>query len=359
MVIMKQNIKLLIESLFDDVDIFDDDDTTILMDSYERISKSAIEDLKQGKMVSKGVLNLCHEKPYQWKPSNIFELKQVIHKIESDKSIKVFDLNWVDVSDFDSLSQLFSMCKKNYDISEWDVSNVKSMSWTFYGCYNFNCDLSNWKTPKLRNMRYTFWGCKTFNSDISGWDVSNVEDMCGTFCACDSFNAPIGKWKVSNVKDFNNFLFGADNFNQDLSSWDLRHIFKLDNMFYGTLIYKKPAMKPRVITDQDYIDLCKQYFEFYPKCEWDLDYDDGYIEYKDYDNPEDSDGYSIYRILIEFGDTIDDYEIEINAEDPENYKDDQWVGLNKLSLSCIQELYYELKKHLNRNFTKINDDEDE
>ena len=63
MVIMKQNIKLLIESLFDDVDIFDDD-STILMDNYERISKYAIEDLKQGKMVSKGVLKLCHEKPY-------------------------------------------------------------------------------------------------------------------------------------------------------------------------------------------------------------------------------------------------------------------------------------------------------
>ena len=251
------------------------------------------------------------------------------------------------------------MCKKNYDISEWDVSNVKSMSWTFYGCRNFNCDLSNWKTPKLCNMRYTFWGCKTFNSDISGWDVSNVTDMNGTFCACDSFNAPIGKWKVSNVKDFNNFLFGADNFNQDLSSWDLRHIFKLDNMFYGTLIYKKPAMKPRVITDKDYIDLCKQYFEFYPKCEWDLDYYDGYIEYKNYDNPENSDGYSIYRILIEFGDTINDYEIEINAENPENSEDDWWVELNNLSLGCIQRLYYDLKKHLDRNFTKINDDEDE
>ena len=47
MVIMKQNIKLLIESLFDDVDIFDDDDSTILMDSYERISKYAIEDLER------------------------------------------------------------------------------------------------------------------------------------------------------------------------------------------------------------------------------------------------------------------------------------------------------------------------
>ena len=64
MVIMKQNFKLLIESLFDDVDIFDDDNTTILMDNEKEISKYAIEDLKQGKMVSKGVLNLCHEKPY-------------------------------------------------------------------------------------------------------------------------------------------------------------------------------------------------------------------------------------------------------------------------------------------------------
>ena len=358
MVIMKKNIKLLIESLFDDDDVFDDE-SVILMDKDNERAKIAIEQLKQGKMVSRADLELCHEKQYQWKPADMFELKQVIYIIESDKNINAFDLNWVDVSDFGSLSQLFSMCKKNYDVSKWDVSNVTSMYWTFYGCSNFNCDLSGWTTPKLRNMRYTFWGCKSFNCDISRWDVSNVTDMNGTFCACESFNAPIGKWDVSNVKDFTSFLYGADNFNQDLSSWDLRHIFKLDNMFYGTLIYKKPAMKPRVITDKDYIDLCKQYFEFYPKCEWDLDYDDGYIEYKDYDNPEDSDGYSIYRILIEFGDTIDDYEIEINAENPENYKDDWWVGLNNLSLGCIQGLYYELKKHLERNFTKINDDEDE
>ena len=64
MVIMKQNIKLLIESIFDDVDIFDDDDSTILMDKEKELTKLAIEDLKQGKMVSKGVLKLCHEKPY-------------------------------------------------------------------------------------------------------------------------------------------------------------------------------------------------------------------------------------------------------------------------------------------------------
>ena len=183
--------------------------------------------------------------------------------------------------------------------------------------------------------------------------------MNGTFCNCKKFNAPIGNWNVSNVNDFTSFLFGADDFNQNLSSWDLRHVFSLDRMLYGTHIYKNTNMKPRIITDEDYIDLCKQYFEFYPKCEWDLDYDEGYIEYEDYSNPEDCEGYSIHRFIIEFGDTIDDYEIEINTEDPENCEDNKWIGLNSLTIGCMQELYYDLEKHLDRYFTKINDEEDE
>lgn len=359
MVIMKQNIKLLIESLFDDDDIDFDDESAILMDKDDERAKIAIEQLKQGKMVSRADLELCHEKQYQWKPANMFELKSVINIIESDKNINAFDLNWVDVSDFSSLSQLFSMCKKNYDVSKWDVSNVTSMYQTFYYCSNFNCDLSGWKTLKLRNLQYTFGWCKLFNSDISGWDVSNVTNMNGTFCHCKKFNAPIGNWNVSNVNDFTSFLFGADDFNQNLSSWDLRHVFSLDHMLYGTHIYKNPDMKPRIITDEDYIDLCKQYFEFYPKCEWDLDYDDGCIEYEDYSNPEDGEGYSIHRFIIEFGDTIDDYDIEINAENPENCEEYWWISLNNLTIGCMQELYYDLEKHLDRYFTKINDEEDE
>lgn len=355
---MKRDIKLLIESLFDDDDMFDDDESTIIYDKVEEFAKLAIEQLKQGKMVSKSDLELCHEKQFQWKPASFSELKSVINNVESNKDITVFDLNWVDVSEFDSFHQLFSMCKKNYDVSKWDVSNVTSMFWMFYGCSNFNCDLSGWKTPKLRNMRNTFYGCRSFNSDISGWDVSNVTDMHGTFCTCDKFNAPIGKWNVQNVNDFTSFLFGAEDFNQDLSSWDLRHVFSLDHMLYGTHIYKNPDMKPRIITDEDYIDLCKQYFEFYPKCEWDLNYDDGCVEYKDYSDSEDGEGYSIYRFIIEFGDTIDDYDIEIYAENPEDCEENWWIGLNSLTIGCMQELYYDLEKHLEQNFYKI-DIEDE
>ena len=64
MVIMKQNIKLLIESLYDDDDVFDDE-SVILMDKDNERAKIAIEQLKQGKMVSRADLELCHEKQYQ------------------------------------------------------------------------------------------------------------------------------------------------------------------------------------------------------------------------------------------------------------------------------------------------------
>ena len=43
MVIMKQNIKLLIESLFDDDDIDFDDESAILMDKEDERAKIAIE----------------------------------------------------------------------------------------------------------------------------------------------------------------------------------------------------------------------------------------------------------------------------------------------------------------------------
>ena len=64
MVIMKKNIKLLIESLYDDDDVFDDE-SVILMDKDNERAKIAIEQLKQGKMVSRADLELCHEKQYQ------------------------------------------------------------------------------------------------------------------------------------------------------------------------------------------------------------------------------------------------------------------------------------------------------
>ena len=74
----------------------------------------------------------------------------------------------------------------NGDISEWDVSNVKSM-YSMFSSSEFDGDISKWNVSKVTDMRYMFQGCP-FNHDISMWDVwrSNKDDIAktGIFLKC-------------------------------------------------------------------------------------------------------------------------------------------------------------------------------
>ena len=99
------------------------------------------------------------------------------------------DFNDIDVSNLDSFCNdksegIFEYTKFKYiDISDWDVSNIKSMRGMFFMC------------KELKSV-----------GDISEWDVSNVISMISMFDRCKSFNQDISKWDVSNVK-FNGSIF--------------------------------------------------------------------------------------------------------------------------------------------------------
>jgi surface protein len=67
----------------------------------------------------------------------------------------------------------------NGDISKWDVSNVKDMSYMFTFNESFNQDISKWDTSKVNNMSWMFREAKTFNQDIGNWNVGNVNAMTG------------------------------------------------------------------------------------------------------------------------------------------------------------------------------------
>jgi hypothetical protein len=66
----------------------------------------------------------------------------------------------------------------NQNISDWDVSNVKSMSSMFCGARVFNQDLSAWNISKVEKMDYMF-----YNSEIraSSWDLSHVKEKTMVF----------------------------------------------------------------------------------------------------------------------------------------------------------------------------------
>ena len=75
---------------------------------------------------------------------------------------KYIDISDWDVSNIKSMRGMFFMCKELKsvgDISEWDVSNVTSMTSMFDGCILFNQDLSKWNVSKVRWYSYMFDNC--------------------------------------------------------------------------------------------------------------------------------------------------------------------------------------------------------
>ena len=74
--------------------------------------------------------NLSEFSSYSCQPTTINELRDII-KARVSKEGPNCDLNDIDVSLVTNMSYLFYGSKFNGDISKWNVSNVKDMSYMF------------------------------------------------------------------------------------------------------------------------------------------------------------------------------------------------------------------------------------
>ena len=110
------------------------------------------------------VINKYYKNPYTCNPASLEELRKIIenryNKFGKGTKDNPIDFNDVDVSNIDSFYDnninigIFRETKFEYiDISDWDVSNVKNMMGTFFGCKNLKSvgDLSNWNVSKVKN----------------------------------------------------------------------------------------------------------------------------------------------------------------------------------------------------------------
>ena len=52
-------------------------------------------------------------------------------------------MNFIDISKITDMSELFGNVEHDFDVSNWDVSNVTDMTSMLAFCNKFNCDLSN------------------------------------------------------------------------------------------------------------------------------------------------------------------------------------------------------------------------
>ena len=129
-------------------------------------------------------------------PKTKEQLKQLInYAFKHD----IYDLNFIDTSEITDMSMLFRYSDYNFDVSDWDVSNVTDMNNMFYCCNNFDCDLSNWDVSNVTNMRGMFNSCFEFTGKgLENWNVSKVKDMKDMFTCCNILTIP--DWYKKHIK---------------------------------------------------------------------------------------------------------------------------------------------------------------
>ena len=127
----------------------------------------------------------------------------------------------------------------NADISHWDTSSVRNISFMFDGASAFNQDIGNWDTSSVINMNNMFRGATAFNQDIGNWDTSSVTTMFGLFRSAVAFNQNIGNWDTSSVSSMTAMFKGAVTFNQDIGAWNTSSSSDMESMFEGAVAFNQ------------------------------------------------------------------------------------------------------------------------
>jgi surface protein len=161
----------------------------------------------------------------QWDISGIKNMSWMFacSKIDTDIGLSEWD-----VSGITNMRGMFmeSKISSSIGLAEWNVSNVKDMSYMFRGS-NFNQDISKWDVSSVIDM-YCMFCLSNFDQDISQWNVSKVFNMIGMFDKS-KFNQDISQWDVSNVKNMS-YMFRESKFNQDISKWNVSETTLINDM---------------------------------------------------------------------------------------------------------------------------------
>ena len=105
----------------------------------------------------------------------------------------------------------------------------------FQNASNFNGNIGDWAISNVTSLTQTFFQASSFNQNIAGWNTSNNGGLIETFREAPSFNQPIGSWDTGKVTDMRLTFFAASAFDQGLGSWNIASVSNtssMDNMLY-------------------------------------------------------------------------------------------------------------------------------
>jgi len=123
------------------------------------------------------------------------------------------------------------------DFSNFDTSNVTTMSSMFVGCSGLSSlNLSGFNTSKVTTMSSMFSACsKLTGLDLSHFDTSKVKYMTSMFNGCSGLSSlDLSSFNTSNVTGMSYMFYGCSGLTSlDLSTFNTAKVTRMDYMFYG------------------------------------------------------------------------------------------------------------------------------
>ena len=147
---------------------------------------------------------------------------------ENTELIVSIDLSYLDTSELEDISSMFSGCSSvnSINLIYFNTSSVTNMSSLFEGCALLeSIDLSNFDTSSVKDMSKMFYGCtKLISISLSSFDTSSVTDINSMFSGCNSIQSlDLSNFNTRKVTNFKNIFSECLNLMVlDISNFEFR-----------------------------------------------------------------------------------------------------------------------------------------
>ena len=121
-----------------------------------------------------------------------FDKNEVTLKVENEATIgESYEFNGAIYKVVDE-NILRKMIAQGTDLTKVITTHVTNMSRLFHNQPHFNQDISTWDVSEVKDMSYMFGelakSTSSFNQDLSAWDMSRVKTLAGIFFNAKAFN---------------------------------------------------------------------------------------------------------------------------------------------------------------------------
>ena len=173
-------------------------------------------------------------------------------------------LNSLNTSQVNDMSKMFYMCVSlpSLDVSNFDTSNVRDMSFMFGGIWSDEAyymaleeikGIQNFNTKNVENMKGMFYCCSNLTTlNISNFNTSNVTDMSYMFIQCRNLSEiELSKFDTKKVINMDLMFRDCVNITElDLSDWDTTSLLSTAYMFYYCPNLTTIYATDKFVTDQ-------------------------------------------------------------------------------------------------------------